>query len=181
MPEETGGNRMGGFFHAYVGAGVLAFAWLVRGERGRSRRAALGVVLALTAVVSVMPHCHELRYYLVWMIALVSMNLVLLAGREARGGAEAWTVVSAAMLALVVWSTGGWHLTPSRYSFRDLQRDKVDVTKVAGLEDGARLCLLADPWTFLYAAPLREGARYVVYEGAPEEVCALGASAASSP
>src|SRR6202042_1930903 len=77
MPGDSSGNRMGGFFGAYVVVNVALLAWRAWAECAREVRAAAIGFVVLSAVVSLMPQSHELRYYLSWMIVLVALNLWL--------------------------------------------------------------------------------------------------------
>src|SRR5688572_28863234 len=139
---------MGGFFGRYVAVNLIALAIVVARRRTRESIAAAGLFAGLTACVSILPQSHELRYYMVWMIVLVALNLVLWA-REARVATQ---LVAAGALAIVVWSTSAWYLYPAGDSFTSLVQQKVDPKVIEDAPPGAHLCLSKEPWTFLYAS-----------------------------
>jgi len=171
MPSDSTGARLGGFFGAYVVLHVALLAWLGFKDAPGARRAALGFA-GLTFVTAFMPQSHELRYYLYWMLVLVSVNLVLLG----RARAPFAGVACAAALAVVVGVTRGGYLYPTGSSFPELLQKKVAVSVLAGIADGERICLNREPWTALYAAPFHGGGRrWVVHEVEEREECPPGA------
>lgn len=171
-PEGSTANRMGGFFGAYAVFHVACLAWLAaRDPSRRARRAAIGFA-ALTALTSMWPQSHELRYYMYWMITLVALNLIMLAQREDRGRVEPWVgVVCAGALGVVLWVTGAGYAYPSGSTFAELVRDKVDGRVMDRVRDGDRICVRKEPWTFLYAAPFHAPKRYAVKESEKREDC----------
>ncbi len=126
MPPDSRGNRMGGFFGAYVAVNLLALALLAWRARHRAElrpqaRAVVGGVLVLSLVCSLMPQSHELRYYLVWMLVLVLANVGLSRSSRGAGGLRlelGAALVATASSAVVVASTRGWHVLPQRLSVR---------------------------------------------------------------
>lgn len=170
-PEGSTANRMGGFFGYYAVFQVGLLIWLAARGDTRARRAALGF-LGLTALTSMWPQSHELRYYLYWMITLVALNHILLAARgdAARLGPPIG-VVSAAALGVVLWVTGAGYAYPSGSTFTELVRDKVNAGIITRAREGDHLCLRKEPWTFLYAAPFHGQKRYSVREVERREDC----------
>jgi hypothetical protein len=129
----------------------------------------------LTLVTSLLPQSHELRYYMVWMLVLVGLNLALNA-REAEGAVG---MVAIAALAVVAWSTGGTYLWPSGDRVETLVSSKVDRAVLAGARPGARVCVAREPWTFLYAPWFHPGATWTVQEASTPEACAPAQAARS--
>jgi hypothetical protein len=168
-PPDDPGYRMGGFFGAYVVAalgGIVVAAWK---KRTREAKVAAAFVVGVTLVVSVLPQSHELRYYMCWMLVLVALNLVLWA-RERPGVVSA---IALSALAFVAWSTRGVYLYPSGESFASLVASRVDQKVIDAAQPGTRICIAAEPWTFLYA-PAFHGARrerYTVLEATRPEEC----------
>ncbi len=82
-------DRAGGFFGAYVVFNLLLLFGLAIGEQIENRRfpenksnrakTALITVLLMSLVPANFPQSHELRYFMFWMITLVSLNLHLVA------------------------------------------------------------------------------------------------------
>jgi hypothetical protein len=157
---------MGGFFGAYVVVNVVALAWGVWRRRSREALLAAAFVFGTTLVVAFSPQSHELRYYLVWMLLLVSMNL-LVWSREAP---VLGSLVAACALGFVAWSTRGAYLYPSGDSFAELVAAKVDAAVIEHAARGDTICVAREPWTFLYAAPFH-GRTYTVREATAEDDC----------
>lgn len=183
------GNRVGGFFHAYVVAqlALLALRLSVRSERRRRvvRAAAIGFAL-LTAITSVLPQSHELRYYLDWMLVLVALNLALACapqepaaagalpfGRRVAAllGPRAAGVVALAALGVVLAVTRAGYAYPSGSSFAELVREQVDVRVLATVRDGECVCVLRAPWALLWASPFHPPRRYTVRESEAPSDC----------
>lgn len=169
-PPSEPGYRMGGFFSGYVivnlGALVLA-AWV---RRSRETNVALAFAGAAAIAASLMPQAHELRYYLFFMLLLVSLNLVL----WSRAGASRLVtgLVATAALVIVGWSTGWGYLYASGDSFAELVAAKADRAAIARIPPGQRVCIVEQPWTFLYAPRFHGDQQFTVQEAAGAEECA---------
>lgn len=175
-PPRDPGYRMGGFFGAYVVANVVALLAAVLVRRSREAKVAATFAAGATALASLMPQSHELRYYLFWMLLLVSLNLIVWS-RDRRSedprGATAMALIACAALAVVGWSTEGTYLYASGDSFAQLVASKVDAAALARIAPGERVCVPRQPWTFLYAATFHRGhAAYVVQEAEGPHECA---------
>lgn len=173
-PPDHDGYRMGGFFGAYVVVLVIVTSFFVRRSRRDANegnvivRALALALVALTVVVALSPQSHELRYYLVWMLVLVSTALaaVPIAMRTLFAAACAGFVV------MVIGVTRGDYVRPLGESFRDLVVHRVSAEALASPKDGERVCVANAPWTFLHAAPFHPPHRYVVVEAEDDGVCA---------
>jgi hypothetical protein len=182
-PWDSPALRMGGFFGAYVVFNLALLAWTVArrrvGDRARRARVAGVAFAAFTLVMANVPQSHELRYYLCWMLVLVSTNLWLVGDREpasepARGRswepADWLSLACTAFLAVVLGVTRCCYVWPSGVTFDEHLRDAVDPTVLARIHDGDRVCLRREPNTFLYAATFH-GRRYFVQEAETEADC----------
>ncbi len=167
-PPSEPGYRMGGFFGAYAVVNVLALALAVFVRRTREAKVAALFAAGATVVASLLPQSHELRYYLFWMLLLVALNLAVWS-RERR---LTVSFVALAALAVVTWSTGGTYLYASGDSFAKLASDKVDHAALDRVAPGERVCVMRQPWTFLYAPRFHPEKRYSVQEAATEDECA---------
>lgn len=172
MPDESGGNRMGGFFGAYVLSNLVLLAWRAWADRSRESRAACLGFAVTTLVIALMPQSHELRYYMGWMIVLVALNLWLAcrAGAQAPGP-QAVGAVALLAAAIVVASTRAAYVTPTSATFDEILATKVDGRLLAGIRDGERVCVVREPWNLLWAAELHPPKRYVVVEAERPEDC----------
>lgn len=113
VPGDRPSARMGGFGGMFVLLTLFAFARAVAARRDR-RALVLAAMMALSTLVAAsMPASHETRYYLFWMVLLVTATLILLSdGRDRRDALFFKASVSAA-LAFAVIVTGAIHLRPA--------------------------------------------------------------------
>ncbi|WP_394821643.1 hypothetical protein [Pendulispora albinea] len=168
-PPSEPGYRMGGYFGAYVGLHLAALIGAASRRRSREATMALLGVGAVTLVTCALPQSHELRYYLYWMLLLVSVNLALWAGSAPR----LTGLIAAGACAIVLWGTSARYVHPSGDSFAALLARRVDRSIVERAADGERICVAREPWTFLYARTFHPHlARYTVQEATSEAACA---------
>ncbi len=174
MPDDSTGNRMGGFFGAYVVISLAAF--VVRVVRGASRLERVsGVVFALmTALIACMPQSHELRYYLSWMIVLVCLNLGLACRTVAPThavGLRGLATIAAVSFLVVVASTRGAYAYPGGSSVAELVETKVGAKGLDGVRDGERICARKEPFNLLWADLFHRPRRYAVQEAEEPTDC----------
>src|SRR5205823_2188708 len=127
-----------------------------------------------TVVVACLPQSHELRYYLSWMIVLVSINLWLACrpgpplvpfGARGLGG------ISAIALAVVLAVTRAGYAYPSGSTFADLVHEQVDERLLAEVQPGERVCVQREPWNLLWADTFHAPRRYSVKEAEERADC----------
>lgn len=166
-PWEETGYRMGGFFGAWVLVNVAALAFQVS-RRSRKETTAAAVLFAgVTIEAAVVPQSHELRYYLHWMLLLVSLNLMLWTrSRIERLGAG---VLAAAAVVVVGWATGWGYLYSSGVTFAELRKSKLDPTLLE--HASGQICVAKQPWNYLYAPRFEPGAAYSVREATSANEC----------
>jgi hypothetical protein len=171
-PPDAPGYRMGGFFGAYVAVNLAIFVWrAVRDRKERVVRVATVAFAMLTAVVSMLPQSHELRYYMCWMIVLVVLNLWLF-GRSAPAVAPQRMALGAvAALAAVLFVTRGAYAYPSGESFAELVRAEVDPHALRKVRDGEHVCVHRAPWNFLWASRFHAPRDYAVTEAVEPADC----------
>ena len=179
--DDDDGSRVGGFFNAYVVALVVLLTIHVVRRSNERRVRAFGAGFAiLTAVTSVLPQSHELRYYLVWMLVLVGLALSLAEWGEAQpsialGGrlprmASLLTsgrfvgCVALAALGVVLAVTRAGYAYPSGSTLAEIVVEEVGPQGVLGVGPGERVCTRREPWALLWAAPFHRPLRYVLKE-----------------
>ncbi len=182
-PPSDPSCRMGGYFGAYVLANLLALGLAaIRKTRTRGAIVAALFFTGVTIVASLVPQSHELRYYMHWMLLLVSLNLVSWTGaplspspsssrtrREIAIGIAG--VIAALALAVVGWSTEGSFLYASGSTFPEYLAKRVDRAVLDGVAPGERICVARQPFTFLYAPSFHREKRYAVQEATGPADC----------
>jgi len=174
MPADARGYRMGGFFGAYVVLSLAALGYRLARDRSRFARVAGLVFVVFTALVACLPQSHELRYYLAWMIVLVSLNL----GLASRGGAPPFAIgprslgtLAALAFLVVVASTRGAYIYPGGVTVAELVAARVDAATVDGIRDGERVCIRKEPFNLLWTDLFHPPRRYALQEAEQPEEC----------
>ena len=145
VPQSSPSFRMGGYFVAYVLGAIALLGWGARSTV--AARWAAVLMVALSLLCAWLPGSHELRYYLFWMLALVSCVLALAhsprfvnpAQPMQRGAAHALIVVA---LLSVVTMTGAVYLRPGGKSLAELTQPTDGA--VAQVPQGATLCVISN-------------------------------------
>ena len=158
--------RMGGYFVGYVLAlaSLLMWAWL---ESPPSRKAT-AFVIAASITCALLPLSHELRYYMFWMLSLISIVLVIafspkLAASRPKLFRPAVCAAISISLATVIAVTGGKYFSIHGPSISEL----VEPTRptVDALPAHATLCLLnRDRRAILYSRLFHEGTEHRVMQ-----------------
>lgn len=178
MPDDSAGSRMGGFFNAYVVVSLALLAWRVARQKERAARVVGACFAALTALDAVMPQSHELRYYMHWMIVLVSLNLWLACrapsgdAKRAGLGPRGVGVMSALALGVVLAVTRCGYAYASGSTFAEVLREEVDPALLATIQDGEKVCVKREPWVLLWAPEFHPPKRYTMKEAQSAEDCA---------
>lgn len=165
--------RHGGFFGWYVVLNLLLLAFLIA-RRFRERVGLLALLSAATLVAAFVPSQQILRYYLFWMILLVSLNLIMLRPAPPQPAASAATdgqrlLGSAALTAflLVVYATRAEFFQPRFYFLEDLLETRRDPAILSAVERAAPACLAGErpPRFFVYASLFNPGKSYRLKTG----------------
>ena len=168
-------SHHGGYFGWYVVVNLLLLAFLVS-RRRREHPGVLALFAATTLVTAFLPSHQILRYYLYWMLVLVSLNLMLLRPRPPLPASSAGTDLqrlfgSVALLALllVVYATRAELIQPRFYFVEDLIEVRRDPTVLAAVEQNAPTCLAGErpPRYFLYSQLFNPGKTYRLKMGPP--------------
>ena len=168
--------RMGGFFGLYVVFHLGLLAYLCYRLGGREPWFAAVAITLAGLVNSVMPESHQLRFYMFWMITLVSLNLILIQRLDKSTVNSKWvnmkSVGGIAVIALmfVIWVNKGWYIRPRLTtlthlnSFENLVATHVKPQVLTHINDGDKVCLPLNfrPWTFLYASRFHGSRNYVI-------------------
>ncbi len=177
MPRGSMGSAMGGFSVVYVLFNLALLVYQALRSRDGQTLVAVLFVAFMSAVASVMPQSHTLRYYMFWMITLVSLNLYLAFNPSVPAAANPVAVRRAlglllcGALALVITVTHGRYLLPRFFPVEALMQEHLDPRVLRAIPDGGEVCLFRQPWTFLYAAHFHPPRRYALKEGLSDEEC----------
>jgi hypothetical protein len=153
LPDGVPADRMGGYFFVYVIFSLLLFATLVRRNRARPGRVAAGFFVLLSALTSLLPQSHELRYYMYWIIVLITLNFYLL-GR-ARGetrmafGAPLLGIISCAVLITTVALTKAVYIRPSTQPTTVAITQSIEPAIRAAVEKNPDICVLGTTNLFM--------------------------------
>ncbi|MGK7907231.1 MAG: hypothetical protein AB4040_08390 [Synechococcus sp.] len=155
-PEK---NRMGGFNGVYVIFNLVLLVVTIVRDRSRETLAAAATALGMSAIASILPQSHELRYYIYWMVTLVSLNLVTVCRLAQSPGPlktlkPQWVgLVGVAAVIAVIFGTNAHYIKPSFLSLNDLIGYTVRQDVIDRIEPDSEVCLVEfQPSTFLYAA-----------------------------
>ena len=145
-------NRMGGFFGAYVVFQVLLLVYLIIKHRNPQTILAGKIVLVMSVVAANFPQSHELRYFIYWMMVLISLNLYLVTHyRDSLVKPTRIGLISLIALIIVGIKTNFVYLKPSFYTLAQFKDRWIDREVIAQIEPGDNICLPKRyPYTFGY-------------------------------
>ena len=174
--------RMGGYLGVFVLFNIFWFVFLQVRVRRRFRWKPGLFLCLVTVVTAVLPASQELRYYLHWMLCLVSLNLILilhgLRGDERFNARLCFLGGAVSCLLFVLSSSGGAYLCRTGADPDRLARD-LGITKQLSsmnLRPGEAVCVIGkNPLTFLYAPifnlHLASATHYAVLEAYSPDDC----------
>lgn len=145
-------NRMGGFLGAYVVFQVVLLIYLIIKNRDRNTILAGTVILVMSVVAANFPQSHELRYFMYWMMVIISLNLYLVTHyRDSLVKPTRVGLISLIALIIVGIKTNFVYLKPSFYTLAQFKDRWVDREVIAQIEPGDNICLPKRyPYTFGY-------------------------------
>lgn len=150
-------DRAGGFFGAYVVFNLLLLLGLTIREQVLNRKladhkscqaiAALATILLVSLIPANFPQSHELRYFMFWMITLVSLNLSLVSGLQNQK--KSWLQVKYLGLVYLLFMAIVWVKIDNSYLkpvFRTQERylkNNIKAELVEQMIPNQRTCLIA--------------------------------------
>lgn len=152
-------DRGGGFFGAYVIFNLILLLGLTIYEQLRNRQvspenkspnaiAALITVLLISVVPANFPQSHELRYFMFWMITLVSLNLYVVTSLHIQG--SRWLqpkylgVVCLIFLTIVYTKISNFYIKPAFVKVESFvnNNNNVKTELLEQMTPNERICLI---------------------------------------
>jgi len=156
-PERS---RRGGFFGAYVIFNLLLLGGLFlqeliqnrilpKQEKSREAKFALLTAMVMSIVPLNFPQSHELRYFMYWMITLVSLNLYLVSRPRNREIIGRWlqpkymALIYTIFLAIVLTKVGVFVAKPSFNTLDKYVALGVKSSLIEQIEPDEKVCLIS--------------------------------------
>jgi len=160
--QYNGGNdqyldRAGGFFGAYVLFNLLLLMSLTireqlqnrtsSSDKSRDATTALITILLVSFIPANFPQSHELRYFMFWMITLVSLNLCLVSSLQNR--ASQWLqpkylgLVCLLFLTIVCLKIDNYYLKPVFNSAETYVKETAKTELLAQMTPNQRTCMIS--------------------------------------
>ena len=151
-------SRRGGFFGAYVVFNLLLLVGFAVREfivnksnqnSDRQARVALLTAIAMSLVPLNFPQSHELRYFMYWMICLVSLNLYLISLPKNRQLLGRWLqpkymgLVFTIFLAIVLVRIGKLYAVPTFYTLDKYVTFGVKSEFLTQIQPNEKVCLIS--------------------------------------
>ena len=145
-------NRMGGFFGSYVVFQVLLLIYLIIRNPNRDTYMAATVVAVMSAIAANFPQSHELRYFMYWMMVLISLNLYLVNRYQDRLINPRYIgLISLIALIIVGIQTDFVYLKPNFNTLEKFKARRIDSDAMAQINPGDNICLPDRyPYAFLH-------------------------------
>ena len=153
-------NRRGGFFGAYVVFNLLLLLLflvreliqnksLLKEDRANEAKYAVLTAIAMSIVPLNFPQSHELRYFMYWMIYLVSLNLYLVSIPKNRQMLGKWLqpkymgLIFAVFLTIVIVKTNAFYVKPSFISQKEYVELGVKQAYLEQIKPNEKVCIVA--------------------------------------
>lgn len=156
--DERYMDRGGGFFGAYVIFNLVLLLFLFLHEKfnktasktdfTRATTTAIIFVVAMSIIPANFPQSHELRYFMFWMISLVSLNLYLISLYEHNSGRLKWLkskylgLIYAIFLTIVLVKAGNFYAKPQFFSLKQQIQVGVKPELLSQIQPEDRICLI---------------------------------------
>lgn len=169
VPLDADTFGMGGYFAIYVVFNVLLFAFLCK-RNNPETRVALAIVIIMTLVTPFLPFSYQLRYYMYWIIILITFNLYLILAED-KLTKKSWLTSAnygycGVIIMMIFIIITRWDYTyPNAMSLDKFMNsdNRVNPEVIAQLEVKKDVCLVGfTPLTFLYNSQFHEDKNYSV-------------------
>ena len=137
------------FFGWYVIFNLVLLGYLFVRYRGRLTSTAIIVVAIMSTITAFAPQSHELRYYLYWMISLVSLNLYMVTAIEKLSPRKRQLLntrnlglICLIFLSVVIAKTNFVYIKPNFYTLEKHLRYVVNPNILKKIKPGEKVCLI---------------------------------------
>lgn len=169
VPLDADSFGMGGYFAIYVVFNVILFAFLCK-KNNPETRIALALVIIMTLVTPFLPFSYQLRYYMYWIMVLITLNLYLLLQhyqliKNSWLKPQNYSYIAITIMMIFVTLTRWDYTYPKPMSLDKFMNsyNRVDEKVMANVEAKKDVCLVGfTPLTFLYNSQFHEGKNYSV-------------------
>ncbi|BAQ64520.1 hypothetical protein [Geminocystis sp. NIES-3709] len=169
VPLDADTFGLGGYFAIYVVFNVVLFGFLCR-KNTPETKIALGFVIVMSILTPFLPFSYQLRYYMYWIIVLITLNLYLLL-QQYEITKNSWIkpqyygYVGTIIMMIFMVSTRWDYTYPNAMSLDKFMNNdnRVNPNVIAILEEKKEACLVGfTPLTFLYNSQFHDGKNYSV-------------------
>lgn len=162
------GTKFGGTFGAYILFQSIFFISLVALRRTRETRILIILFVIMTACTAAMPGSGQIRYYMYWIIVLISFNLYLAVHLARQGplpkflNMKSLSLTASAALLVVIIFTKAVNVSPTFYSLEDFKRDRVYPKRLSSVQskNGGCITRAETPYFYLYSSALHPPLKY---------------------
>ena len=173
------GNQFGGYFGAYVLFNSLIFLYLAYRNGSRDIKIAAIIIVLMSVVTAFMPSSPRLRYYMYWMIVLVSLNFALICNVASSALLPKFVnprnmgLISGLTLGIVILCTHAEFVRPLFFPFSVFFERKVDSKLLKQIHEGDKVCIKMphQQWLFLYSSVFQPPLNYSIKQGKSLDQC----------
>lgn len=169
VPLEADTFGMGGYFGVYVIFNILLFFWL-SSQLKLGKKVNLSFVFIMSIITPFFPFAYQLRYYMYWIITLITLNLYLSLKLINSKNKSNWFKLNyigyvGTVIMLIFCILTRWEYTyPHPLSLaKFMNEERVNPEIIANIKDNDSVCLVGfTPLTFLYNSQFHQGKHYSV-------------------
>ncbi len=173
------GDQFGGYFGAYVLFNSILFLYLCYCNWSRDTKIAAFIIVLMSVVTAFMPSSPRLRYYMYWMIVLVSLNLFLICNLARSALLPKFVnprnmgLISGLTLGIVIFCTHTEYVRPLFFPFSVFFERKVDSNLLKQIHEGDKVCIKIphEQWLFLYSSVFQSPLNYSIRPGGSTDQC----------
>jgi hypothetical protein len=179
--SKSKGWRMGGYFAPYVVFHLILLGYfLKRYWKQREVKYGLALMIIITMFTSILPQSHQLRYYMYWIICLISINLFFVFSHarlerfspNKRFSPSGIVGVCFLFLVCAISLTKAQYVIPKFYSLEEHLSSIIKPSIISQINSGDEVCIVGQrPHTFFYAAKFHRPRNYLIYEAQNIQNC----------